>query len=84
MKDVDRIGYDHDGGWDVADFTRNCFKPLTKGGIMFGLGPMELVIIAVILMVVFGAGKLPGVLADLAKGLRSFRDGVTDDKPGPE
>jgi sec-independent protein translocase protein TatA len=51
---------------------------------MFGLGPMELVIIAVILMVVFGAGKLPGVLADLAKGLRSFRDGVTDDKSGPE
>ena len=48
---------------------------------MFGLGPMELTIIVVIIMVVFGAGKLPNVLADLAKGLRSFRDEVTNDKP---
>jgi hypothetical protein len=31
MKDVDRISDDHDGGWDVADFTRYCFKPLTTG-----------------------------------------------------
>jgi sec-independent protein translocase protein TatA len=45
---------------------------------------MELAIIVVIIMVVFGAGKLPGVLTDLAKGLRSFRDEVVDDKPGPE
>jgi sec-independent protein translocase protein TatA len=84
MKDVDRISYDHDGGWDVADFTRNCFKPLMKwGGIMFGLGPMEIGLILVIIMVVFGAGKLPGVMADLAKGLRNFRDEVTDDKSRP-
>jgi sec-independent protein translocase protein TatA len=54
------------------------------GGIMFGLGPMEIGLILVIIMVVFGAGKLPGVMADLAKGLRNFRDEVTDDKPGPE
>ena len=38
-----------------------------------GLGAPELVIILVIVLVVFGAGKLPEVAGSLGKGIREFR-----------
>jgi sec-independent protein translocase protein TatA len=44
---------------------------------MFGLGIPEVVIIALIFMIVFGAGKLPGVMAQFGKGLKEFRDSVS-------
>jgi len=45
---------------------------------MFGLGTTELIIILVLVMIVFGAGKLPSVGGALGKGLRSFKDGVKE------
>ena len=45
---------------------------------MFGLGTMELVIILVIVLVIFGAGKLPQVGSALGKGIRNFKDGMKD------
>lgn len=41
------------------------------------LGPMEIGVILVILLLIFGTGKLPSVMADLGKGLRNFRSQVT-------
>ena len=43
---------------------------------MFGLGTSELVIILVLVMIIFGAGKLPQVGASLGKGLHSFKSGL--------
>lgn len=43
---------------------------------MFGLGTSELLIILVLVLVIFGAGKLPQVGASLGKGLRSFKEGI--------
>ena len=40
----------------------------------------QLLIILVIILVLFGAGKLPQVMSDLGKGLKSFRDGMKDSK----
>ena len=40
---------------------------------MFGLGTTELVIILVLVLVIFGAGKLPEIGGALGKGLRSFK-----------
>ena len=37
------------------------------------LGPMELVIILVIVLLIFGVGKLPQVGEAIGKGLRSFQ-----------
>ncbi len=37
-----------------------------------------LLVLAVIL-IVFGAGKLPSVMGDLAKGIKAFRAGLKDD-----
>lgn len=43
---------------------------------MFGLGTQELLIILVLVLVIFGAGKLPQVGGAIGKGIRSFREGV--------
>lgn len=45
---------------------------------MFGLGTQELLIILVLVMIVFGAGKLPQVGGALGKGLRNFKRGMND------
>ena len=43
---------------------------------MFGIGMPELVIILVIIMIIFGANKLPQMGAGLAKGIRNFKQGI--------
>jgi len=43
-----------------------------------GLGPTELIIVLVIILVVFGAGKLPDIATGLGKGIRDFKKGVKD------
>ena len=43
---------------------------------MFGLGTTEMVIILVLVLIIFGAGKLPQVAGSLGKGLRNFKDGM--------
>lgn len=45
---------------------------------MFGLGTTELIIILILVLVIFGAGKLPQVGGALGKGLRNFKDGIKD------
>jgi sec-independent protein translocase protein TatA len=45
---------------------------------MFGLGTQELLIILVLVMIIFGAGKLPQVGSALGKGLRNFKKGIND------
>ncbi len=46
---------------------------------MFGLGPMELILILVIVIVLFGAKRLPAIGEGLAKGIRSFRTNMNDE-----
>ena len=41
---------------------------------MLGLGPPELAIILILVLIVFGAGKLPQVFSSLGRGVREFRD----------
>jgi sec-independent protein translocase protein TatA len=48
---------------------------------MFGIGLQELVIILVIALVIFGPTKLPQIGSGLAKAVRDFRKGVSDDDP---
>lgn len=43
---------------------------------MFGLGVGELLIILVIVLVIFGAGKLPEIGEGLGKGINNFRKSV--------
>lgn len=43
-----------------------------------GLGPMELFIILVIVLVLFGAKRVPEIGASLGKGIREFKRSVND------
>ncbi|MDX8389452.1 MAG: twin-arginine translocase TatA/TatE family subunit [Mariprofundaceae bacterium] len=45
---------------------------------MFGLGFPELLIILVIILVIFGAGKLPQVGEALGKGLNKFKGAMNE------
>ena len=47
---------------------------------MFGLGHWEIILILVIVLIIFGAGKLPKVAGELAKGIKSFKQGLKDEK----
>ena len=46
---------------------------------MFGLGTQELIIILVLVLIIFGAGKLPQVGGALGKGMRNFKKGMSEE-----
>ena len=47
------------------------------------LGIWQIVLILVLVLILFGAGKLPRVMGDIGKGVRSLKDGLKEgeDKP---
>ncbi len=47
---------------------------------MFRLGPLELVIILVIVILLFGVGRIGKIAGELGSGIRAFRDGLQGDK----
>jgi sec-independent protein translocase protein TatA len=50
---------------------------------MFGLGVPELVIILVIALLVFGAGKLPEVGGAIGKGIKGFKKAISEEEKLP-
>lgn len=46
----------------------------------FRVGPTELIIVLVIVMLIFGVGRLPEIGGALGKSIRSFKKSVTTDE----
>ena len=45
------------------------------------IGIWQVVLILIIVLIIFGAGKIPQVMGDVAKGVKSFKSGLKDDDP---
>ena len=45
---------------------------------MFGMGPWEIVLILVVVLLVFGAKRIPEIAQSLGKGITEFKRGVKD------
>ena len=52
------------------------------------IGPFQILIIALVILVLFGRGRISEMMGDFGKGVKSFRKGLNDDdeataKPSP-
>jgi sec-independent protein translocase protein TatA len=43
-------------------------------------GPLQILIVVLLILVVFGASRLPFIAENLAKGINSFKKGLKDDE----
>ena len=43
-----------------------------------GISIWQIVLVLVIILILFGAGKIPRVMGDVAKGIKSFKKGMAD------
>ena len=48
---------------------------------MFGLGMPELIVILIIVLVIFGANRLPQLGEGLGKAIKGFKKGMSDPNP---
>ncbi len=45
---------------------------------MFGLGTQEILIIALVVLLLFGGKKIPELMKGLGKGVKSFKEGMKE------
>ena len=46
--------------------------------LLFGLGMQEIIVIALIVLLLFGGKKIPELMKGLGKGVKSFKDGMKE------
>lgn len=47
--------------------------------MVFGLGGWEILIIALVVLLIFGGKKIPELMKGLGKGVRNFKEGIKED-----
>ncbi|GAB5351361.1 twin-arginine translocase TatA/TatE family subunit [Qipengyuania sp. 483] len=47
------------------------------------LGPWQLVIIAILILVLFGRGRISEMMGDFGKGIKSFKQGMNEEETKP-
>src|SRR5262249_25579697 len=81
------IPHDRSGAWGSRSIgggprptQRRLARPrgLPYAGAMFGMGMGELLVVLVIVLVVFGAGRLPEVMGSLGKSVQAFKKGLKE------
>ena len=44
-------------------------------------GPLQIILVILLILLLFGAGRVPGIMENLAKGVKSFKKGLKDEEP---
>lgn len=44
----------------------------------------QIIIVVVLLILLFGRGKISALMGDVAQGIKSFKKGISDEEPAPE
>ena len=57
-----------------GDVVMTQFNPL-----FINLGPTEMVILLVIVLIVFGANRIPQLMKGMGEGIRNFKQGINED-----
>ena len=47
--------------------------------ILNNIGPVGLIVILVVVLLLFGRGKIPALMGDVAKGIKSFKKGMKEE-----
>lgn len=47
------------------------------------VGPWQLIIIALVVLVLFGRGRISEMMGDFGKGIKSFKKGMTEEPDSP-
>ena len=51
---------------------------MIESQLLFGLGMQEILIIAVVVLLLFGGKKIPELMKGLGKGVKSFKEGMNE------
>lgn len=46
-------------------------------------GPLQILLIILVIVLIFGASRVPAIAENLAKGIKSFKKGLKDDDTAP-
>ena len=46
--------------------------------MVFGLGAWEILIIALVILLIFGGAKIPELMKGLGKGIKNFKEGIKE------
>ena len=46
--------------------------------LFFGLGGQEILLIALVVLLLFGGAKIPELMRGMGKGVKSFKEGMTE------
>lgn len=55
---------------------------MTQPVILAPIGPMEITLIVLVLLLLFGGKKIPELMRGLGKGMKEFKDGKDGVEPG--
>ncbi len=42
-------------------------------------GALQIIVVILLVMILFGAGRIPAIMENLAKGIKSFKKGLNDE-----
>jgi sec-independent protein translocase protein TatA len=51
---------------------------MIESQLLFGLGMQEILVIALIVLLLFGGKKIPELMKGLGKGVKSFKEGMNE------